>query len=77
MLKLSYNGIVFNFKQMCKQYSKRCVVHFVGIGNMRKKDGTIAGLFNHSFGLVDKEPEGTTVISHLRTSPSIVCGRSK
>ena len=75
-LKLRYNGIIFDFKQMCKQYSEKCVVHFVGIGNI-KKDGTIAGIFNHSFGLVDKEPEGTTVISHLRTSPSTLCGRSK
>ena len=76
-LKLRYNGIVFNFKQMSKQYSKKCVVHFVGIENLRNKDGVISGLFNHLFALVDKEPEGTTVISHLPTSPSILCGRTK
>ena len=75
-LKLKHSRIVFNFEQMCKQYSERCVVHFVGIGHI-KEDGAIAGLFNHSFGLVDKEPEGTTVISHLRTTPSIVYGRTK
>ena len=35
------------------------------------------GLFNHSFALVDKEPEGATVISHLRTGSSSLCGRTK
>ena len=44
---------------------------------MRNKDGAIAGLFNHSFGLFDKEPKRTTVISHLRTSLSILCGGTK
>ena len=76
-LKLSENKILFDLKEMCEQYSKGCVVHFVGIGKIRNKDGSIAGLINHLFGLVDKKPEGTTVISHLRTSPSKVCGRSK
>ena len=52
-------------------------MHFVGIGNIRNKDRAIAGVFNHSFALVDKEPEGATVISHLRTSLSTLCGRTK
>ena len=52
-------------------------MHFVGIGNIRNKDGAIAGLFIHLFRLVDKEPEGTSVISHLRTSLSILCVRTK
>ena len=59
-----------------KRYSKTCVVHFVGTGKIRNKAGTIAGLFNHLFTLVDKEPGRTTVISHLRTTPSIFYGRT-
>ena len=76
-LKLTDNRIVFDLKQMCKQYRDKCVVHFVGIGYIRNKDGGIAGMFNHLFALVDEAPEGTTVISHLRTSPSLLYGRTK
>ena len=76
-LKLSESKILFDLKEMCEQYSKGCVVHFVGIGKIRNKDGSIAGLINHSFGLVDTEPRGTTVISHLRTSSSTFYGRTK
>ena len=63
-LKLSYNSILFNFKEICKLYSKTCVVHFVVIGKISNKDGAIARLFNHLFDFVDKKPGGTTVISH-------------
>ena len=63
-LNLTNNSILFNFKEICKLYSKTCVVHFVVIGKISNKDGAIARLFNHLFDFVDKKPGGTTVISH-------------